>query len=69
MNAEKNIDYKFSATREFMVIALVKITVALLVFTFSAMIAETVSVYVVQADNWMKDTSKVISLRILDLYR
>lgn len=69
MNAEKNIDHRFSAAREFLVIALLKITIALLVFTFSAVIAETVSVYIVQADNWMKETSRAISLRILDLYR
>jgi hypothetical protein len=69
MNAEKNIDYRFSAAWEFLVIVLLKITIALLVFTFSALIAETARVYVVQADNWMKETSRVISLKILDLYR
>jgi hypothetical protein len=69
MNVFKNTDYNLSAAREFLVITLVKISLALLVFTFSAVIAETVSVYAVQADNWMKDTSRVISLKILDLYR
>jgi uncharacterized membrane protein YidH (DUF202 family) len=69
MNAEKNNDYRFSAAGEFLLIALLKITIALLVFTFSAGIVQTVKAYTAQADNWMKDTSRVISLRILDLYR
>jgi hypothetical protein len=61
--------YRFSAAREFLVIAVLKITIAMLAFTFSAFIAETARVYAVQADNWMKDTSRAISLRILGLYR
>lgn len=69
MNAEKNTDYRFTAARELFVIGLIKITLALLVFTFSTLIAETVRVYAGQADNFMKDASRVISLRILDLYR
>lgn len=69
MNAEKNTDHRFSAAWEFFIVALIKITLALLVFSFSTLIAETMRLYAGQADNWMKDTSRVISLKIVDLYR
>lgn len=69
MNAETNIDYRLSALRDFIVIGILKFAIAVLVFAFSALITETVKAYMNQADNWMKDSSRAVSLKIRDLYR
>lgn len=69
MNAETNIDYRISALRDFIVIGILKFAIAVLVFAFSALITETVKAYMNQADNWMKDSSRAVSLKIRDLYR
>lgn len=68
MGSQKDI-YRHSPAREFLVVAMIKVTLAAFLFTFSTVIAETARVYVFKADNWMTEKSVVVSRKILDLYR
>lgn len=59
----------FADVKEYTAILVIKVLIAVAMFAFSTVIADTVSAYMNRADGWMKDRSQTISRNILDLYR
>jgi uncharacterized membrane protein YidH (DUF202 family) len=69
MNTRNDPDYRFSAATEVLVIGMIKITLALFIFSFSTLAVETVKLFIMKADTWMTDSSRQVSKNIIDLYK
>ena len=68
MKSDKKLTYR-SAVREVLAIGIIKVILAVIVFAFSAIITETIKIYVFHADSWLTDYSQAASREVIDLYR